>query len=166
MPKSWAAPWRKSLHSAATCRSCSADPILFSISVIPGSARDDFCVIPEVVEKLEFIALARQRPKPSPLGTPQGGLSCPFGAIHLQVAKIGSSEPILTEEGRPLQGTTVPCGHNLSRPLRGHPPHRGGRLRGQRGGITQRAHGRECRVPADLRIMGYSAHRDQPLVRS
>ena len=25
---------------------------------------------------------------------PQGGLSCPLGAIHLQLSKIGSSEPI------------------------------------------------------------------------
>ena len=33
--------------------------------------------------------------KASPLGeTPQGGLSCPFGAIHLQLSAIGSSEPM------------------------------------------------------------------------
>ena len=32
--------------------------------------------------------------KASPLGeTPQGGLSCPFGAIHLQLSAPGSSEP-------------------------------------------------------------------------
>ena len=31
----------------------------------------------------------------------------------------------LTEEGRPLQGTTVPFGHNLSRPLTGAPSPKG-----------------------------------------
>ena len=36
-----------------------------------------------------------KRDKASPLGeTPQGGLSCPFGAIHLQLSFIGSSEPM------------------------------------------------------------------------
>ena len=29
---------------------------------------------------------------PSPGGTPQGGLSCPFGAIHLRVAPEGGRE--------------------------------------------------------------------------
>ena len=65
---------------------------------------------------MEFIALARQRPKPSPLGTPQGGLSCPFGAIHLQVARQsrdGRGRRSRKTSPAPFQGAPSPKGRAL-----------------------------------------------------
>ena len=51
-------------------------------------------------------------PLPPPQGAPQGGLSCPFGAIHLQVAEqseVGGGVPMTVEHSPSQLTLTAAC---------------------------------------------------------
>ena len=62
----------------------------------------------------DFFQLAPNKPPlfgVSQMGAPQGGLSCPFGAIHLQVARqsrVGGGE--MPPQSANADSSPIPCG--------------------------------------------------------
>ena len=100
-----------------------------------------------------------------------GGIFCRFPGPSLRRGSAqafpfgeGGTALAVTEEGRPLQGTTVPFGHNLSRPLRGHPPQRGGHKPSPLGKVARSAgRGRRSRKTSPTASTSPKKRGGQPL---